>query len=131
MRIASRLRTPSRLALPGEQVAHQSLVERHPGMQRHVINASADTIVAVRAAELRDLIEIIGLDRLGVDLDRFAGLVVFEAEHTLEGKFGLGLIEDVKYDQVVPPEPQAMDGLQDRLRIAQKVAEDHDQAAVP
>ena len=47
------------------------------------------------------------------------------------GKLGLGLVQDVKDDQVVPGEPQPVDGPQDRLGVAQQVAEEHHQAAMP
>ncbi len=82
-------------------------------------------------AKLLDLVQVVGLDRLGVDLDRLVGLVVLEPQHPFERKQGLGLVEDVEDDEVVAGESQAMEGLQDRLGVAQQVAEEHDQAAVP
>ena len=38
--------TPSSPGLPREQIAHQGLVERHPRVQRNVVDASADAVVA-------------------------------------------------------------------------------------
>ena len=77
-----------------------------------------------------DLFQIVGLDRLGVDLDRLMGLVVFEPQHPFKGKHGLRLVENMKNDEIVPGESQTMDGLQDRLGLAQQIGEEHDQAAV-
>ena len=71
--------------------------------------------VLVMRAKFLDLFQIVGLDRLGVDLDRLMGLVVLEPQHSFKRKQGLRLVEDVKNDEIVPGEPQAMDGLQDRI----------------
>ena len=59
------------------------------------------------------------------------GLIILQLEHALEGEQGLGLVENMKDDDVVPGEPQPVEALQDRLGVAQQVAEEHDQAAVP
>ena len=58
-------------------------------------------------------------------------LVVLQLEHPLEREQGLGLVEDVEDDHVVPGEPEPVERLEDRVGVAQQVAEEHDQAPVP
>ncbi len=48
-----------------------------------------------------------------------------------KGNSRLGLVQDVKDDQVVPGEPEPVKRPEDRFRVAQQVAEEHDQAAMP
>ena len=63
------------------------------------------------ALERGDLVEVVGLDRVGVDQERLAGLVVLQLEHPLEREEGLGLVEDVEDDHVVPGVPEPVQGL--------------------
>ena len=83
------------------------------------------------ALERGDLLEVVGLDAVGVDQEGLPRLVVLQLEHPFEREEGLGLVEDVEDDHVVAGEPEPVERLEDRLEVAEQVAEEHDQAAVP
>src|SRR5262249_48422256 len=117
--------------LPRQQVAHQRLVERHAGVQRDIVDTRPDAVGSVLRAELLHFLEVVGLDRIGVDLDDLPRLVVLKPDHPLEGELRLRLVQDVEYDQIMAGESQPVDRPEDRFGLAEQVAEDHDQAAVP
>ncbi len=100
-------------------------------MQRNVVDSRPNTILLVSRPELGNLVEIVSLDRIGVDLEYLVGLVVFQTKHSLERKLRLSLVQDVKNDHVVPSESQPMNGPQDRFRVCQQIAEEHHQPAMP
>ena len=97
------------------QIAHQCLIKRHAGVDRDVIDPGAEAFLAVAGPERGDLFEVVGLDGVGVDLQPFVGLVVFQFEHPVEREEGLGLVEDVKDDDVVARVPEPVEGLVDRI----------------
>src|SRR5208337_3674384 len=101
-----------------------------PRMQRNIIDAGANAIRPVTGLKILDLLEVIGLDGIGIDLQDLPGLIILQLEHALEGKHGLGLVENMKDDDVVTREPEAVESPQNRLGVGQQVTEDHDQAAV-
>ena len=90
-----------------------------------------DAIGPVSGLESLDLFQVIGLDRIGIHFQDLVGFIVLELEHALEGKHGLGLVEDVKHDDIVAGEPQSVQRPQHRIGVGQQVAEDHHQAAMP
>ncbi len=81
--------------------------------------------------KIGDLLEVIRLDGIGINLEDLLGFIVLKLEHSLEGEHGLGLVEDMKDDDVVTGKPKAMQGSQHRCGVRQEVAENHDQAAMP
>ena len=82
-------------------------------------------------AKLVDLVEVVGLDRLGVDLDGLMRLVVLEPSIPSKGKRASASSRMWKMIRSWPANRSRWRAFKIGSGVAQQVAEEHDQAAMP
>ena len=98
----------SEATLPLHQILQKRLVETHARIDGNIIDVGLGAFAPIVILKLRDRLQVVAAHALGVEHQLVRRLHILELDQPLEGEMNLGLIENVKQNDLI-----ARDGVDD------------------